>query len=269
PDDVIQIRTREPIAFGDWHHITLVFDGTGTARGLKLYVNGKLQETEVVRDNLTGSTSTAAALQIGNKELGSSFKGQVDDLRIYNRVLSGEEVEQVALHYPVQAILSGAFEKPSKDDNARIRDYFLTNVAPDELRKTYLELKGLKSANENLDKEIPTVMVMSELGKSRDTFILARGDYRNTTEKVGPGVPATLPSLPRDGPPNRLTLARWLVDPANPLTARVAVNHFWQMYFGIGIVKTAEDFGSQGEPPSNPELLDWLATEFIRSGWDI
>jgi len=112
-------------------------------------------------------------------------------------------------------------------------------------------------------------MVMSELDKPRDTFILGRGDYRNTTEKVSPGTPAVLPPLPRDAAPNRLTLARWLVDPANPLTARVAVNQYWQMYFGAGIVKTAEDFGSQGEPPSNPELLDWLATEFIRTGWDI
>ena len=99
--------------------------------------------------------------------------------------------------------------------------------------------------------------------------MLARGDYRNQTEKVQPGVPAMLPPLPKDAPPNRLTLAKWLVDPAHPLTARVAVNRFWQMYFGYGIVKTQEDFGVQGEPPVHPELLDWLATEFIRTGWDI
>src|SRR5206468_10456689 len=87
--------------------------------------------------------------------------------------------------------------------------------------------------------------------------------------KVTPGVPSFLPPMSRDMPANRLGLAQWILDPSNPLTARVAVNQYWQQYFGAGIVKTAEDFGSQGEPPSHPELLDWLATEFARTGWDI
>ncbi len=99
--------------------------------------------------------------------------------------------------------------------------------------------------------------------------MLARGDYRNQTEKVQPGVPAMLPALPSGAPLNRLALAKWLVQPDHPLTARVAVNRFWQMYFGHGIVKTQEDFGVQGEPPVHPELLDWLATEFVRTGWDV
>src|SRR4029453_14677576 len=116
---------------------------------------------------------------------------------------------------------------------------------------------------------IPTTMVMSEMKNPRETFILARGDYRNHTDKVQPGVPAILPPLPKDAPLNRLTLARWLVDPGHPLTSRVAVNRYWQTYFGLGIVKTQEDFGVQGEPPVHPELLDWLATEFVRTGWDV
>ncbi len=111
-------------------------------------------------------------------------------------------------------------------------------------------------------------MVMGELKKPRESFVLARGDYRNQTEKVQPGVPAMLPPLPADAPLNRLALAKWLVQPDHPLTSRVAVNRFWQMYFGHGIVKTQEDFGVQGEPPVHPELLDWLATEFVRTGWD-
>jgi hypothetical protein len=269
PDDAIQIRTRQPITFGEWHHITLVSDGSGRAAGLKLYLDGKPADTDVLQDNLTGTISTRADLRIGCKELGDRFKGQVDDLRIYSRPLSDKEVEQIALHYPVHAILYGAFERPSKEDDARVRDYFLTYAAPYELRRLYDELKDLNTKKQELDKEIATVMVMSELARPRDTFILARGDYRNRTDKVEPGVPAALPPLRRGAPLNRLTFARWLVDPANPLTARVAVNQYWQMYFGAGIVKTAEDFGAQGEPPSNPELLDWLATEFIRSGWDI
>jgi hypothetical protein len=112
-------------------------------------------------------------------------------------------------------------------------------------------------------------MVMTEMSKPRDTFVLGRGQYDNKGEKVTPGVPAFLPPMPEDLPRNRLGLAKWILDPANPLTARVVVNQYWQQYFGTGIVKTAEDFGSQGEPPSHPQLLDWLATEFVRSGWDV
>jgi hypothetical protein len=119
-------------------------------------------------------------------------------------------------------------------------------------------------------KQVPSVMVMEELPKPRDTYVLKRGQYDkpDTSEKLTPAVPACLPSLPPGVPQNRLGLARWLVDAGNPLTARVIVNRFWQDYFGVGLVKTAEDFGVRGEPPSHPELLDWLATEFIRSGWD-
>src|SRR5207237_2787256 len=103
----------------------------------------------------------------------------------------------------------------------------------------------------------------------RDAFILKRGAYDAHGEKIEPGVPEVLPQLQAGWPNNRLGLARWLVDRSNPLTARVIVNRFWQMYFGTGIVKTVEDFGSQGEWPSHPDLLDWLATEFIRTGWDV
>src|SRR5437667_1446711 len=112
-------------------------------------------------------------------------------------------------------------------------------------------------------------MVMREAKKPRETFVLGRGDYRNRGEKVTPSVPSCLPPMAKQLPANRLGLAKWLVDPSNPLTARVAVNRYWQDYFGTGLVKTAEDFGTQGEPPSHPELLDWLATEFMRTGWDV
>jgi hypothetical protein len=118
---------------------------------------------------------------------------------------------------------------------------------------------------------IPTVMVMEELPKPRPTYVLKRGqyDHADLKQKVEPNVPAFLPPLAKNGPHNRLGLARWLVDPANPLTARVAINRHWQRYFGTGLVKTAENFGIQGESPSHPDLLDWLATEFLRTGWNV
>src|SRR5205807_7457894 len=110
--------------------------------------------------------------------------------------------------------------------------------------------------------------VMQEMPRPRDTFVLVRGQYDKRGEKVVAATPASLPPLPAGAPANRLGLARWLVNPAHPLTARVAVNRSWQTFFGTGLVKTAEDFGSQGEWPSHPELLDWLAVEFRESGWD-
>ncbi len=206
---------------------------------------------------------------MGRGALGPPYVGQLDDLRLYNRVLTAADIEDLAIHYRPRAILSGINGKQTKDQAEYLRDYFLTNAAPDPLLGLYAELQALVKQSEELKKPIPTAMVMSELKKPRESFVLARGDYRNQTEKVQPGVPAMLPPLEAGAPLNRLTLAKWLVQPGHPLTSRVAVNRFWQMYFGIGIVKTQEDFGVQGEPPVHPELLDWLATEFVRTGWDI
>jgi hypothetical protein len=123
-------------------------------------------------------------------------------------------------------------------------------------------------ARDAFAKAVPRVMVMEDMAKPRETFILLRGSYEKPTTKVSVGVPSILSPLPADAPKNRLGLARWLVSPENPLTARVTVNRAWQQFFGMGLVKTPEDFGVQGETPSHPELLDWLATEF-RSDWDV
>ena len=110
---------------------------------------------------------------------------------------------------------------------------------------------------------------LNELAQRREAFLMVRGQYDRKGDKVAPGVPAALPPLPGDAPPNRLGLARWLVSAEHPLTARVTVNRFWQQLFGTGIVKTAEDFGAQGQWPTHPELLDWLAVEFRESGWNV
>jgi hypothetical protein len=131
------------------------------------------------------------------------------------------------------------------------------------------EYERLRKAEADLLDRIPSAMVMQEMPKPRPTRVLLRGDYLSEGEMVMPDVPASLPPMPRGAPANRLGLARWLTDPAHPLTSRVTVNRFWQLYFGAGLVRTVDDFGSQGEAPSHPELLDWLATEFIASGWDI
>ena len=126
-----------------------------------------------------------------------------------------------------------------------------------------------KAAREKAERETPRTMVMRERTEPRETFILVKGAYNQYAEKVAHGVPAKLPPLPADAPKNRLALARWLVAPENPLTARVTVNRLWQQFFGTGIVKTADNFGLQSDAPSHPALLDWLAVEFRESGWDV
>ncbi|MCE9534536.1 MAG: PSD1 and planctomycete cytochrome C domain-containing protein, partial [Planctomycetes bacterium] len=134
------------------------------------------------------------------------------------------------------------------------------------------ELKKLDTAiveRDGFNNKLPRVMIMDELPKPRDTFILVRGAYNKPGDKVSIGVPDCLPALPENAPKNRLALAQWLMDPKHPLTARVTVNRYWQTFFGTGLVKTVEDFGRQGEQPSHPELLDWLATEFVRQKWDV
>ena len=167
----------------------------------------------------------------------------------------------------ISKALHMAADERTEEERGELRRYYLAH--PIELRRANeltAKLMGEKRAIEN---KIPTTMVMSEMAAPRDTFVLQRGQYDKPGDKVTAGVPAFLPPLPSGMPVNRLALARWVVDPANPLPARVAVNRYWQSYFGTGLVKTAEDFGSQGEAPSHPELLDWLATEFVRSGWDV
>lgn len=156
----------------------------------------------------------------------------------------------------------------TREQAAELRDYFRKEVSP-EARKLRSQIDVARRRRDEYERDLPSAMVMGEMAAPRDTFVLTRGDYDKKGEKVLPGTPAFLPPLPAGEPVNRLTLARWLVSPANPLTARVVVNRYWQMFFGVGLVKTSENFGSQADWPSHPELLDWLATEFVRSGWDV
>lgn len=172
----------------------------------------------------------------------------------------------------IKELLKKDFGKLEDGERTKLREHFLSAVYSDPqsgIPALRDQLSSTRQAREALDKEIPATMVSKELEKRRPAWVLIRGQYDKHGEEVGPGVPAILPPLPSGAATNRLTFARWLVDSKHPLTARVNVNRYWQQFFGTGIVKTAEDFGSKGEWPSNPELLDWLATEFLRTGWDV
>lgn len=152
----------------------------------------------------------------------------------------------------------------SESQQQRLRQYFLQHHGPHiELQAQIEKLQAARS------QAFPETMVMRDLEQPRPTFVLTRGAYDAPADPVSPDVPEIFPRLPAETPRNRLALAQWLFDPAHPLTARVAVNRHWERLFGIGLVKTSEDFGLQGELPSHPQLLDWLAVEFIESGWDV
>jgi hypothetical protein len=179
----------------------------------------------------------------------------------------------------VQASLAVEPGKRTAEQKATVRDYFVRRVylkvvrpgAPAAAQFAALEKEdeALKKALAGLETDLPSVMVMEEMPRPRDTFVLVRGNFQLKGEKVTPGVPAILPPLPAGMRPDRLALAKWLVLPEHPLTARVTVNRYWEQLFGAGLVKTGEDFGSQGDWPSHPELLDWLAVEFVERGWDV
>jgi hypothetical protein len=173
---------------------------------------------------------------------------------------------------PIKELTKRDPSELAEADWNKLREHFLTAVYCDpgsELAPIRAEMKSAKDKRAEVEASLASTMISKELEKPRPTWVLVRGQYDKHGEQVGPGVPAVLPPLPASEVTNRLTFARWLMDPKHPLTARVTVNRYWQHFFGVGIVKTSEDFGTKGEWPSNPDLLDWLATEFIRSDWDV
>jgi hypothetical protein len=312
PDNAIEVQTKERVQVNrqgassatSMHHLVVEYDGSGRASGIKFYEDGEEVKTEIVKDHLSGDIHTTAALEVGDKSLGTSYEGAIDDLRIYNRMLTSEDIDVLSIRLPARSLLMAlngrptdelATLKPEKTDNediqigeedkprskeeiakaqekdhqAKLSEYFLENGGREKERQLYAKLQNLQEEKAKLETAIPSVMIMAEMKKPRETFVLGRGQYDNPKDKVTANVPAVLPPMAPGLPMNRLGLAKWLVDPRNPLPARVAVNHFWQEDFGTGIVKTSEDFGSQGEQPSNPLLLDWLATEFVRTGWNV
>ncbi len=176
--------------------------------------------------------------------------------------------ESSGLPEPVRLAMAVREGERSPEQQAVIRKYFREEISP--LTRNWRDQQvAVRKKKEAAESAIPTAMVMGELGTMRETHMLNRGQYDQPGEAVSAATPSALPPLPAGESPNRLGLARWLVSGRQPLTARVIVNRYWQMYFGQGLVKSAENLGSQGDLPTNPELLDWLAVEFVRSGWNV
>jgi hypothetical protein len=268
-DDALRVRATRALSPGRWHHVATSYDGSRVASGIKLYIDGQPEQLDVLLDDLNQSFESKQPLRIGGGGGGEGrFHGSLDEVRVFSRALDADEVQIVATSESISEIATRAPEHRPAGLGLKIRACFLSGAAPAAIREAWRHCLELRNRRSAMIKSFPTTMVMQEMPAPRETHLLLRGEYDKHGPRVEPGLPASLPPLPAAASNNRLGFARWLVDPANPLTARVAVNRYWQMLFGTGIVKTAGDFGAQGEAPSHPQLLDCLATEYIANGWD-
>ncbi|MDP3072510.1 MAG: DUF1553 domain-containing protein [Opitutaceae bacterium] len=260
PGDALSIRASAPLAVGEWVHVTVTNDGSSLAAGLRLYVNGQPVATDVIRDHLTKDITGGGGdfIAVGERFRDRGFKdGLVDELRVFDRALTALEAREV--------FSPGGGERGERE---ALFAYYL--ASHDEPYRTQLAAVAAARAEQTkIADEAKEIMVMRELPQPKPAFVLKRGEYDQRGARVTADTPSALPPFPADLPRNRLGLARWLTDPRHPLLARVTVNRFWQSLFGRGLVKTADDFGTQGERPEYAALLDWLASEFVRSGWDV
>jgi hypothetical protein len=274
PGNSLRIRGRQPLPLGKWTHVAATYDGSSRTGGLVLWINGVRQEPEVLSDHLykdidyraewgdfdsdkvQNNVDNEVSFMLGGRynDMGPKQMGY-DEVRIYHQVLTAAEIQE--LH---------AGKRPTDETSAFQR--YVRDV-DEPCRTAYAALKAARDAENEFSAKAHEIMVMEERSSPRETFVLARGKFDALGEKVTPTTPASIFAMPDDFPKNRLGLAKWYVDPRNPLVARVQVNRLWQMLFGKGLVATQEDFGIQGRLPTHPALLDWLAVEFRESGWDI
>lgn len=280
PGDAIRIESLEPIAVQKWTHLTVTYDGSGHASGLRIFVNGSPSQTQTIRDQLTRDfryrgewgDSNAGSVQFS---LGARFRdvgfrdGSMDDLKIFSSELSDWDIAQIYLQ---------ATSDPAQSERISLAEQAIAARHPTlfynlpEAKGLLADLESKRKAANDYNASLRYIMTMSNALVARPTHILERGAYDSPRDPVSASPPPNVGATP---PPssnsvsNRLDLTRWMLDDSNPLTARVAVNRWWSIFFGRGIVASLEDFGSQGAVPSHPELLDWLARDFISNGWDL
>lgn len=268
PGNALAVRARDPLPLHEWTHLAVTYDGSSRAAGVRLYRNGREMPTEVVRDHLYkdirylgvwGDSDVGNVwLTLAGRFRDSGFKGgQLDEFQVFDTELTAAEVAHLA-----------AAGKPAPAPDAATLAVHRRVRADAVYQRLLSELRSLREAEDDLVTPVREIMVMRELPEPRPTYVLRRGAYDAPGERVERGTPERVFAFPPEWPRNRLGLARWVTDPRHPLTARVAVNRIWKLHFGRGLVATSWDFGAQGQLPSHPELLDWLAKRFVDSGWD-
>lgn len=267
PGNAIRIRTREPIPTQQWLHVSMTNDGSSRANGLQIFIDGQPADCEVVRDHLYKTIAGGGGdnITIGQRFRDRGFKnGLVDEFQVFDRQLTKLEIQQ--LHDGNR--LTNALANPDASETAELFAYFLS-IKDETAQSKRAAIRKLREQRNKLQDGLQEIMVMQEMTTPRTTYLLKRGLYSARADAVKPETPEVFLPYPKKAPRNRLGLARWLTDPNHPLTSRVVVNRYWQMMFGQGLVRTPEDFGRQGAPPTHPKLLDWLARDFVQQGWDV
>ncbi|MCB1132824.1 MAG: DUF1553 domain-containing protein, partial [Verrucomicrobiae bacterium] len=263
---------NKPLEKKRWHHVMITFDGAISGHQAQaVYVDGKRVAAGTDPNTVGGSIETGVPLRIGEREGGESKlrggKVALQDFRFYRRLLTPEEIAGIAETALLSHVLALPVEQRTKEQMDSLYQYYLANIdAPS--RELAAKLDTLKSEQAAVRGRGSVSLVMKEKDAEPFAHVLTRGVYSDKGEKVTPATPAVLPPMKDGDPKNRLGLARWLNDAANPLPARVTMNRAWSFVFGAGIVETNEDFGIMGARPSHPKLLDWLASEFVESGWN-
>lgn len=264
----IEVSTLEALSANNWHQIVVAYDGTQKAAGLRVFFDGSPTRLELKRDTLSGSLANREPLRIGRRDSGLGFYGSIDEVRLVPSALKDREVQGWFWGERLRGVVETRAENRSAADSDTLLDYYIDHFAEAAIKQARQRLRRAVEVEKAVRASIPTALVMQEMEQPRTTHVLDRGQYDKPGQVVTPDVPAAIAPWPAGAPRNRLGLAQWLVSRENPLTPRVAVNRLWQQCFGEGLVRTAGDFGAQGEPPTHPELLDWLAATFQGGGWD-
>jgi hypothetical protein len=273
PSNAIIKLAEKDVVREKWIHLALTYDGSSKANGFNLHQDGEPVPMEVVKDKLYKDIvffrKDEPGIQIGGWWRGVGFKdGRVSDMVIYDRHLTSFEISVLA-NKTFWSSLADKSPNTLNENDKKILSAYYVQALDSSVQVEMARLKKLRTTLSDSMKDIRQLMVMEEMPKPKKTNLLLRGQYDQPGPEVFANTPTEIMPFPTSLPKNRLGLAKWLTHEDHPLTSRVAVNRIWQQFFGIGLVKSSEDFGNQGNLPSNPELLDWLAVEFRESGWDI
>jgi len=281
PGNAIIKETEAVVPKNKWIQLTMTYDGSSKASGLRIFLDGRELKTKALVDNLykdivfnAQAHATRDVPQDPGLQIGARWRGKgiglavVDDIVVFDRELSLLEIWQIGAPKSAEKLMKKTPGQLSGEEKKLLYDYYL-NTLSNRLRTQKKELEKVRKRYVDSMDRVQEIMVIQEMEVPRKTYVLERGQYDVHGEEVFPKTPERIFPFPDSLPKNRLGLAKWLTHRNHPLTARVAVNRYWQRFFGTGIVKTIEDFGNQGELPSHPELLDWLALQFIESGWDV
>ena len=264
PDNGIKVVSKKELAKGKWSHVCVTYDGSSKAKGVKIFINGEEQAQDTSKDSLTNSIRTEVAFSIGQRNRGDRLEGAgIQDVRIYSRELGGDEIGPVAGVPRLQWLASKSADARTKNEAEELFGLWLNHFDSGFISASAMQTK-LKREDGAIRKRGTVAHVMQEKDEAAEAYLLFRGEYDQRRDKLTPATPKVFPPMPAELPRNRLGFAQWLVRPEQPLTARVTVNRFWQELFGTGLVLTSGDFGIAGEMPSHPELLDWLACEFVQ-----